>query len=83
MIKYVKFGNPRFSKTGKTHVWPVKSREKFDIGEIRWYGLWRCYAFFPLPDTMYEKDCLRTIATFCERRSTEARRRWQLRRVKK
>ena len=36
------------------------------LGEIRWYGQWRRYAFFPNAHTLFEEVCLRQIADFCE-----------------
>lgn len=36
------------------------------LGEIRFYSRWRKYAFFPYEGTLYEEDCLRDIAAFCE-----------------
>jgi hypothetical protein len=27
---------------------------------------WRAYAYYPRTSTLYEKDCLRDIAQFCE-----------------
>jgi hypothetical protein len=44
------------------------------LGMIWWHSPLRCYAFFPKPDTFYEKTSLRDIADFCERQ-TEAQRR--------
>lgn len=35
------------------------------LGEVRWFGRWRKYAFFPLPGTLYEENCMRDIADFC------------------
>jgi len=65
------------SKTGKTKVWKVmEPREEYEIGYIKWYGAWRCYVFEPLAHTVYEKDCLRFIADFCEAQSTKARQGW-------
>jgi hypothetical protein len=43
------------------------------LGMIWWDSQLRCYAFFPKPDTFYEKTLLRDIANFCERQ-TETRR---------
>jgi hypothetical protein len=43
------------------------------LGEVRWFGRWRCYAFYPEPDTLYERQCLRDIADFCEARTREHR----------
>jgi hypothetical protein len=44
------------------------------LGMIWWHSPLRCYAFFPKPDTFYEKTWLRDIANFCER-ETETQRR--------
>lgn len=72
------------SKTGKTEVWEVREpRDEYEIGYIKWYGAWRCYAFYPLADTIYEKGCLRFIADFCEAASTKARQAWGAKRGKK
>jgi hypothetical protein len=66
--KHIRFSDSRPSKSGKTKIWLVVS--KYDIsdflGEIRWFGRWRCYAFYPMPTTVFEKTCLRDIANFCE-----------------
>ena len=44
------------------------------LGMIWWYSPLRCYAFFPKPDTFYEKTWLRDIANFCEREAETQRR---------
>ena len=36
------------------------------LGGIKWWGGWRKYCFFPEQATIFEKDCLRDIADFCE-----------------
>ena len=52
---------------GKTSVWFVVSKQQGEtLGEIKWYGGWRRYCFFPFAETLYEQDCLRSIAEFCE-----------------
>jgi hypothetical protein len=43
------------------------------LGEVRWYGRWRKYCFFAEPSTIYEQDCLRDIAQFCEEKTKEFR----------
>lgn len=72
-IKYIEFKNKRYSKTGKTYIWDVLSMENDKLGEIRWFGRWRKYAFNPAPLTTFEQDCLRKIADFCERQSSMQR----------
>lgn len=36
------------------------------LGEVRWFGRWTQYAFFPNQGMVFEKTCLRDIASFCE-----------------
>ena len=31
------------------------------LGEIKWYGPWRGYAFYPYIDCVFEPKCLNTI----------------------
>lgn len=52
----------------KTQWWSVLTKDYNELlGSIHWFGRWRCYAFFPKPDLVFEKTCLRDIAFFCER----------------
>ncbi len=48
------------AKTRKVHV--VNKHDDVCIGNIGWFGRWRRYAFFPLPEMVFEQDCLRDIA---------------------
>lgn len=51
----------------KTSKWDVLSkRHGFVLGTIKWYGAWRQYTFFPTKETLYNKDCMREIASFLE-----------------
>lgn len=55
----------------KTMIWAVlATKDNTKLGEIRWFGRWRKYTFQPAPDTVYEEDCLRDIADFCEKMTT-------------
>jgi hypothetical protein len=57
----------RAASIGKTERWLIVSENGGEIGAIRWYGPWRRYCFLPLEGTVYEEQCLREIADFCER----------------
>ena len=58
----------------KTARWAVVAKNgEIDLGEVKWFGKWRCYAYFPLNDTLYEMRCLREIADFCEKLTKEQR----------
>jgi hypothetical protein len=51
----------------KTQQWFVVAIQPGEaIAEIKWYPGWRRYCFFPFDGTLYEQDCLRDIANFCE-----------------
>lgn len=39
------------------------------LGIVKFRPQWWKFAFFPFLDTLYEADCLRDIATFCEERT--------------
>lgn len=67
---YIEFGDPTKSASGKTDVWPVRSLRGIELGVIKWFTRWRCYAFHTTeecsPFIVLNGACLRDIATFCE-----------------
>ena len=74
--KWIRFSVSRKSESGKTRIWKVLSNDDDSLGEVRWYGRWRKYAFHPEIFTVYEQDCLRKIADFCENESKKLRKSW-------
>jgi len=66
VVKYINFRNERPSKSGKTKIWDVTSIRDEILGEIKWFGRWRRYAFNPGPLTVFEPGCMRVIANYCE-----------------
>ncbi len=63
MTEYIRFVLVR--ETDKTKVYDVVSiKHNVSLGEIRWYGAWRQYAFFPLSDTVWNYECLEKILDF-------------------
>ncbi len=73
------------SKSGKTRVWTVHpavdkpgdlphEHSGATLGSVKWYAPWRKYAFFPEPGTLFEPDCLRAVAGFCEGETRSHRR---------
>jgi len=79
MTKWIKFSRPKKSDSGKTQIWTVLGSNEVVLGQIRWFGQWRKYVFHPSAYTIYEQDCLRKIADFCEDKSKKLRRRWRTR----
>jgi hypothetical protein len=58
----------------RTLTWRVVANDgNVLLGMIGWFGSWRGYAFFPLPDRVFERTCLRDIADFIEQRNVEHR----------
>jgi len=58
----------------KTEVYNVQATERrVHLGQVRFWPKWRAFAFFPDPQTLFEKDCLRDIADFCEEKTKEWR----------
>lgn len=65
---------PRFGPPAKTFRWQVVTKDhQLVLGEVRWAGRWRSYAFFPSPDTMFETVCLGEIADFVRQRTEDHR----------
>jgi hypothetical protein len=57
-LNFVEFQLPS-KKTKNINV--VSKNSRLAIGEIKWYGPWRQYTFFPEPDTIWNVDCLNSI----------------------
>jgi len=70
---YIEFIEAPPAPSGKTRRWLVQAKEGGRLGAISWYAPWRCYAFFPIAETVYEHRCLRDIGAFCAQRSVEHR----------
>lgn len=52
-------------KTAKTKRFFINSNEShFCLGEVKWYGAWRKYCFFPTPNSVFETKCLSDIILF-------------------
>lgn len=55
-----------------THVWMVSSgRSEALLGRVAWYAAWRRYVFYPENGTLYDRDCLRSLAEFCAKATTD------------
>ena len=68
MAKWIQF--VEFPAAGKTRNWTVTANEGGAVlGIVKWYIPWRKYCFFPERNCVFEQDCLRDIAEFCEVRT--------------
>jgi len=51
----------------KTQTYQVLSTQHgFMLGEVKWFGRWRQYTFFPQADSVFNKDCLIYISEFLD-----------------
>jgi hypothetical protein len=74
--KWIKFVERPVRAGLVTKEWAVAAKPWGDIlGIINWYQRWRKYVFEPQPYTIYEQDCLRDIATFCESQTRQQKER--------
>ena len=72
MSEYIEFRDAGTSPSGKTRVWNVVTKPGgYIIGKIAWWAAWRRYALHPEDGSVFEQDCLRTIASFCETETQE------------
>jgi len=72
--KYMFVREPMNSKTGKTKIWIIVDRNNSPLGDVRWFGRWRCYAFFPEPDTVFNASCMNELVSFCDGATEKQRR---------
>lgn len=73
MAKWIRFVLFPSSPDRKTKRWVVTTIGKAELDEpatdsgvVKWTPSWRRYAFYPEPQTLFEGQCLRDIAEFCE-----------------
>jgi hypothetical protein len=63
---FIEFHDGGRSPSGKTLCYVVRATDGGNLGDVKWFGRWRCYAFFPRGEAVFEQTCLRDIAEFCE-----------------
>jgi hypothetical protein len=66
---------PRVKQT--TRRWLIQAADGSILGEVRFFGAWRCYVLAPTSAAFFDKYCLRAIADFCDRKSAEWRESWR------
>ena len=76
MSTWIRFDSTGPSKSGATQTWSVRTISDGNgyLGRIAWRGSWRRYSFYPDEGTVFEQQCLRDIAAFCEERTAEQRK---------
>ncbi len=79
MSKWITLAPAEVQKGTRTLRWKVLTVDGGLLGHVQWFARWRCYAFFPDAETVFEKSCLRDLAKFCEQATRDhmAARRWR------
>ena len=55
--RYMEFD--KVGETGKTEIWNILSKPSgLVLGEIKWYGAWRQYCFWPSSRCVFNIDCM-------------------------
>lgn len=47
---------------------------KDEIGQIKWYGAWRKFCFYPNGDTIWDNKCLEQIIAFLNQVNTKKKK---------
>lgn len=51
----------------KTPIYHIYSKtSKDEIGQIKWYGAWRKFCFFPNEETIWDSKCLNSLMEFLD-----------------
>ena len=60
----------------KTDIVNVRSRRDAwtPLGQIKWYGKWRQFCFYPSGDTIFNRACLKDIDAEIEKLMAERRK---------
>lgn len=45
----------------KTPIYNIINNNNLKIGQIRWYGPWRKFCFYPDSDTIWDNKCLQDV----------------------
>lgn len=58
----------RKTSSGKTERYTCQNRRSAgELGEVKYYGAWRQYCYFPTAQAVYSKGCLDDISHFVAR----------------
>ena len=57
----------------KTPIYHIETLGGLYLGEIKWYGAWRKFCFFPNKETIWDNKCLKLVIDFLDRINKEWR----------
>lgn len=57
----------------KTPIYNIETLDGLFLGEIKWYGAWRKFCFFPDLETIWDNKCLSLVVDFLDEVNKEWR----------
>jgi hypothetical protein len=69
--EYLKFRDVQKLDRKTKFIEVVSKQHGFILGEIRWYGAWRQYVFYPSSDSLYNWKCLSEISEYLTKMMNE------------
>lgn len=60
----------------KTPILYIFSNDKTLLGNIKWYGAWRKFCFYPNKDSIWDNYCLNDLTNFLEQYNKEWRQKY-------
>lgn len=58
----------KYADKSKTSIWNCRNAESNALlGQVKWYGPWRQYCFFPAFSTVFHRGCLQDICHFIQK----------------
>ena len=57
----------------KTSILHIHSNQGHYLGDIKWYGAWRKFCFYPIQETIWDNKCLSELLNFLEQYNKEWR----------
>jgi hypothetical protein len=72
--KYIEVVYKALSPSRRTKIFSVVNKQSgIELGEIRWFGHWRQYVFFPSGQIALSSGCMTDIAAFCTSETKQQR----------
>lgn len=72
---YLRFNEEPLISPKITKTYSVVSKQSFDIlGEVKWFGRWRAYCFYPTSETIFDRKCMQEITDFINQLMEERKR---------
>ena len=48
----------------KTPIIHIENLQNIPLGQVKWYGVWRKFCFYPISNTIWDNKCLEQLLNF-------------------